>query len=43
VGEEVEGDKPDEEPVSLGPRQLRFLQVNSKEDAHNPENLGSVA
>ncbi len=42
VGEEVEGHEPDEEPVSLGAGQLGLLQVNSKEDADDPKDLGSV-
>ena len=43
VGEEVEGYKPDEEPVCLGTRELRLFQVHRKEDAHNAQDLGRIA
>ncbi len=43
VGEEVEGDEPDEQPVRLGARQLRLLQVNGEEYAHNTKDLGRVS
>ncbi len=43
VGEEVEGDEPDEQPVRLGARQLRLLQVNGEEYAHDPQDLGRVS
>ncbi len=36
VGEEVEGDESDEQPVRLGARQLRLLKVNGEEYAHDP-------
>ncbi len=43
VGEEVEGDEADEQPVRLGARQLRLLQVYSEEYAHDPQDLGRVS
>ncbi len=43
VGEEVEGDETDEQPVRLGTRQLRLLQVNGEEYAHDPQDLGRVS
>ncbi len=43
VGEEVEGDEADEQPVSLGARQLRLLQVHGEEYAHDPQDLGRVS
>jgi hypothetical protein len=43
VDEEVESDKADEQPVRLGARQLRLLQVHGEEDADDAQDLGRIA
>ena len=43
VGEEVEANKADEQPVRLRSRQLGLVQVDGIEDANYPKDLGRVA